>query len=1097
MDIDTFVDMYTVGQHQGGLDESSIAEHVDEDNGHDSQSGADSGALRSESMRRPVPLVRRGSASSSKLLNSLNEDVPWYSYAWLYVSPKFIEGGPITEREFHRYKSRGLQRTQLNASIVVSVLCVALLATRVEFVDKSWDGSLTRLAAQAEAITITVLTAAMWLVTAAFFGPGSCLRLLRQCLCCGCSRAWQEIATMRFSGRSSLGSSRKNSTESRAAPMAGRALSKRKGSFGSGGELGRRRRPWALMHSDLVYLLLGTLMAILEAFTATRYLQLLHGNGGASDAARHAQLELQGRYLDEQMRLREEWQFESIANQTGCYAVQEELRQVELLLLSTIFFATYTRLTPGYLLLLVIVTGTWYLFCRWWFNDIDSRADAIWRDGVALFGILGILFLGGRRADIQMRSDYLKKRGLSHLNTRRAAELKASQEEAVKMIRGTEEEKRLLRETLEEKKLSEPMRRAIFDPAEIDMAAEHVKLLGRGSFGEVHSAVWRGTPVAVKRLLRNRITVDDLAAFKQECDLMLTLRHPNIVQLFGTAWEMESVTVYMVMELCSRGTLDRLLRHEHGASLSWGAHKLPIVIGVSRAMSYLHSQRPPIIHRDLKPENILVDDGYNAKIADFGISREVDDATMTRAGTPLYSAPELMRMERYDESVDVWSFGCCVEVLWTHKQVYSAFHRPAGEVLRLVMEGEMSPTLPQDSLLASLVKTCCDHDPSSRPSFKTISMQLQAEDLAITAMRLPPGPGRHQHERERSRDGSTSPCGGVRLEAIGKRQRRIGRCELIDGGRADMWGSHGGSCPSLPVGRLRATSEQSAARPEQSEPSLSSMSTRSEMSRPRGHSGQRSSRLSASFRPSRGIRLSLGRSVRHSHAGSSQVGLLSSVYGRSSHRPCSTDLGSMSAAVEELRESSSQEVGGINAGLARMLVDAMPLSASLAQPPPVAGLHGRQACTSGLSEHSSGRRCVPLAPHVMQYGALVATPALCLSPHRSSLFQSVRFSYLRRHDSNSSRASSRRRLSQRSSAGSLLNRQASVPEIDEKATWSADPDTVGGLAGMPLSPIPGTPLGVSVDTPQVVVPPSASLEVEAPPPRELMSATEASYHMTL
>ena len=611
------------------------------------------------------------------------------------------------------------------------------------------------------------------------------------------------------------------------------------------------------------------------------------------------------------------------------------------------------------------MTALWYGFCRWWFNDIESRSDlnAILRDAVALGGILLILFLGGRRADIQMRSDYLKKRGLSHLNTRRAAELKASQEEAVKMIRGTEEEKRLLRETLEEKKLSEPMRRATFDPAEIDMGAEHVKLLGRGSFGEVHSAKWRGTPVAVKRLLRNRITVDDLAAFKKECDLMLTLRHPNIVQLFGTAWEMESVTVYMVMELCSRGTLDKIIRHEQGAALSWGAHKLPIAVGVARAMSYLHSQRPAVIHRDLKPENILVDDGYNAKIADFGISREVDDATMTRAGTPLYGAPELMRMERYDESVDVWSFGCCVEVLWTHKQVYSGHKRPAGEVLRLVMEGEMAPSLPHGSLLAALLKSCCDHDPSLRPTFKTISMELQAEDLAMVAMRLPPGPGRQQHE---------PASGRVQLAEVSKRSRRMSE-----------------SCPSLPVGS-KESSEQSEVRPEQSEPSCSFLSTRSEMSRPRGNSGQRSCRLSAaSFRPSRGMRLSLGRSVRRSHAGSSQFGSLSSV---TSRRPPSTDLDGMSATVEALNERGSRQElgGGVNAGLARTLVDSMPLSASLAQPSPVAGLHGRQSCRSSLSEHSSGRgRCAPRAP-------MACGVALVPSLRSASLLTAAYAAYLSR-----------------------------------------------------------------------------------------------------
>ena len=83
-----------------------------------------------------------------------------------------------------------------------------------------------------------------------------------------------------------------------------------------------------------------------------------------------------------------------------------------------------------------------------------------------------------------------------------------------------------------------------------------------------------------------------------------------------------------------------------------------------KALAYLHHElAEPLIHRDVKPDNILVGDGVVAKLADFGESRRFDkkearrnslegeDAlSMTMVGTKLYCAPEVMMMERYNES---------------------------------------------------------------------------------------------------------------------------------------------------------------------------------------------------------------------------------------------------------------------------------------------------------------------------------------------------------------------------------------------------------------------------------------------------------------
>ena len=222
----------------------------------------------------------------------------------------------------------------------------------------------------------------------------------------------------------------------------------------------------------------------------------------------------------------------------------------------------------------------------------------------------------------------------------------------------------------------ERLRHARIDHAELEVGER----LGAGSFAEVRVARWRGTPVALKLLHRCNLTQAHLAAFKAEAELMLELRHPNIVQLLGGAWSLDSAEICLVLELCGGGTLEALVfDRQLNAALKWRAHKLPIANGIARALAYLHAQSPPIIHRDLKPANVLLDEGYNAKLADFGVSRNLRlEATMTQnVGTPRYAAPELLRRERYDEKVDVWSLGCVLEV-HTHTHACTLARTLAG-----------------------------------------------------------------------------------------------------------------------------------------------------------------------------------------------------------------------------------------------------------------------------------------------------------------------------------------------------------------------------------------------------------------------------------
>ena len=398
-----------------------------------------------------------------------------------------------------------------------------------------------------------------------------------------------------------------------------------------------------------------------------------------------------------------------------------------------------------------------------------------------LASTLGALVLGGTMVVIEISATAAKEAK----EARRQSELLKELEELRERDRATAPERDALSRVLAHEEVSDVVKRSMIDVEEINFSKTR---LGGGAFGEVWSASLNGTPVAVKKLHRARIDEANLRAFRAEFELQLSLRHPNLVQVMGGCWTLEDVNVCIVLELCEKGTLRHILEKEPTRSiLSWAKHKLPMASGIARAMTYLHAQRPPIVHRDLKPENVLVDDGYNAKIADFSTSREMDATrTMETAGTPLYSAPELLRKERYDEKVDVWSFACVLECLHTHCHVYGyregADGGAAADLLRRVETDRVRPST--RGLLSEIVERCSRYDPEERCSFAEAVELLGDSSLARQATRLPTGPGEAavppaQPLPPSQREGSLAPS---RLPAAGA--VTSGECSAAAGGES-------------------------------------------------------------------------------------------------------------------------------------------------------------------------------------------------------------------------------------------------------------------------------------------------------------------------
>lgn len=155
-----------------------------------------------------------------------------------------------------------------------------------------------------------------------------------------------------------------------------------------------------------------------------------------------------------------------------------------------------------------------------------------------------------------------------------------------------------------------------------DLALKEV--IGEGKFGKVHRAHWKGTPVAAKT--DNHLTNEDKQIIINEVDTLIKIHHPNIVQIFGFVQQPFAI----VMEYLPNKDLSHYIKQKKNIDIPT---KIKICVDVLRGLEYLHCRKPnSLIHRDIKPQNIVLTQSGHAKIADFGLSKFVDNK-MKRNGS--------------------------------------------------------------------------------------------------------------------------------------------------------------------------------------------------------------------------------------------------------------------------------------------------------------------------------------------------------------------------------------------------------------------------------------------------------------------------------
>jgi len=194
----------------------------------------------------------------------------------------------------------------------------------------------------------------------------------------------------------------------------------------------------------------------------------------------------------------------------------------------------------------------------------------------------------------------------------------------------------------------------------------------------------------------------------------------------------------VVLEFMDGGDLRSLLTSYEAARhpVGFDREKVTIALQVCHALAYMHSLAPPVIHRDLKSRNILLTQAMEAKLTDFGISRERLDRTMTAGvGTSLWMAPEVMMGEKYDDKADVFSFGVVLSELDVHALPYAkamATSSANGQMACAVMmqkvalgtlRVEFSQAGPRS--MTELGCACVSVHPSERPTAAQVLYKLQ------------------------------------------------------------------------------------------------------------------------------------------------------------------------------------------------------------------------------------------------------------------------------------------------------------------------------------------------------------------------------------
>ena len=287
------------------------------------------------------------------------------------------------------------------------------------------------------------------------------------------------------------------------------------------------------------------------------------------------------------------------------------------------------------------------------------------------------------------------------------------------------------------------------------------RLLGRGGLGYVYLVHGPDGERYALKALRTDVAgapPDYKQRFAQEANLMMTMRHRNLVRVYDAGEDAERGICYIMMEYMPGGTLKDHIAKNGPMSVA-SAISIATQVAEALAMAHFHG----VIHRDVKPDNILFAADGTPKLSDLGVAKLIrggGEGTETMQGviigTPAYMAPEqILDSSHIDERADIYSLGVALYEMLTGKRP-NAGSTVMGMLAKAV-KGDPLPDVrtmrPEVSAsVAYVLSIMCAPKPENRPVTSRAVADLLVR-AAVDGLILPETPAEQPAERRKRKGG--------------------------------------------------------------------------------------------------------------------------------------------------------------------------------------------------------------------------------------------------------------------------------------------------------------------------------------------------------